>query len=218
MSIRAFFQKPFRSHTFEKYSIDVSQIVCSILSSQFLTSMSCNVEHIYAKDYNQTNILRLWAQHRHWIICISYLIDYVSTLLDPTADPHGHGQFPVHLHNHCEASQLSPAAVAEALPFRNLKQWTECRITIVHQTSHREWEKQMSSLFCEEREAEGGSSTVQPRFLFWREFWKVVPHTEVMDAFGYRKWNFTCISHSDSAMVPKTTGMMARQEMAHQNT
>ncbi len=134
-----------------------------------------------------------------------------------TANPHGHGQFPVHLHNHCEASQLSPAAVAEALPFRNLKQWTECRITIVHQTSHREWETQMNSLFCEGREAEGGSSTVQPRFLFWREFWKVVPHTEVMDAFGYRKWNFTWISHSDSAKVPKTTGMMARQEMAHQN-
>lgn len=89
-----------------------------------------------------------------------------------TANPHGHGQFPVHLHNHCEASQLSPAAVAEALPFRNLKQWTECRITIVHQTSHREWETQINSLFCEGREAEGGPSNSSAEVSFLKRILK----------------------------------------------
>lgn len=149
--------------------MDVSKIVCSILSSQFLTSMSCNVDHIM---HNVDHI------HCHWIICISCLIDYVSTLVESTAKPPGHegGRFgfslPISLHNHCEASHLSSAAVAEGMPFMSLKQWTECRITIVHQTSHPEWDTQVSSLFCEGREAEDGSSTVQPRFLFWRGFWK----------------------------------------------
>lgn len=63
------------------------------------------------------------------------------------------------LYNHREASHLSPAAMSETLPIRDLKQ--------VHQTSHPEYKSQMSSVVFK---IKWGwlFVKVQARFRLWR--------------------------------------------------